>query len=143
MSDGVEEDRWGARAVNRAFVEQMGRGFITLRMLTGMSQADLARKAGIRPNQVSRYETGQVLPQISQLMKILTALETDVGDLLVTTQMLSWIDRRLTAEEHGAAAFSPTSWFALALDEQAAFLERARRLVSEPVPMEADGDPTG
>lgn len=131
---GREEHRWGPRAVNRAFAEQMGRGFITLRMLTGMSQAALARKAGIQPNQVSRYETGQVLPQIGQLLKLLDALETDVGDLVVATQMMSWLDRRLETQRSGKAPFAPTAWFSRVLDEQSAFLEKARRLVSEPVP---------
>jgi len=138
VSGEGEEDRWGPRAVNRNFAEKMGHGFIVLRMLTGMSQAELASKAGIRANQVSRYETGQVLPQIDQLMKILNALGTDVGDLVVTTQMLSWLDRRLEAQGRGEGAFAPSAWFAWALDEQAAFLERARRLVNEPVPAADD-----
>jgi len=62
--------------------DRLGETFIVLRMLRGLSQADLARRAGIRPNQVSRYETGQVLPQLGQLEKILDALDVGLAELL-------------------------------------------------------------
>ena len=62
--------------------DRLGETFIVLRMLRGLSQAELARRAGIRPNQVSRYETGQVLPQLGQLEKILGALDVGLAELL-------------------------------------------------------------
>ena len=54
-----------------------------VRVILGMSQAELAARAGIRPNQVSRYETGQVLPQLTQLGRLLGALELDVVDFFL------------------------------------------------------------
>ena len=54
-----------------------------VRVLLGMPQAELAARAGIRPNQVSRYETGQVLPQLTQLGRLLGALELDVVDFFL------------------------------------------------------------
>lgn len=62
--------------------DRLGETFVVLRMLRGLSQADLARRAGIRPNQVSRYETGQVLPQLGQLEKLLDALEVGLPEFL-------------------------------------------------------------
>lgn len=62
--------------------DRLGDTFVVLRMLRGLSQAELARRAGIRPNQVSRYETGQVLPQLGQLEKILDALDVGLAELL-------------------------------------------------------------
>lgn len=62
---------------------RLGRSLVLLRMLRGLSQDELARRAGIRPNQVSRYETGQVLPQMLQLAKLLTALGIDEVDFFL------------------------------------------------------------
>lgn len=39
-----------------------------------MSQYELAKRAGIRPNQISRYETGAVIPQITQLERLFDGL---------------------------------------------------------------------
>lgn len=39
-----------------------------------MSQYELAKRAGIRQNQISRYETGAVIPQITQLERIFDGL---------------------------------------------------------------------
>ena len=54
-----------------------------VRVILGMSQAELAARAGIRPNQVSRYETGEVLPQLTQLGRLLGALQLDVVDFFL------------------------------------------------------------
>ena len=61
----------------------LGKSLLMLRLLRGFSQADLAARAGIRPNQVSRYETGQVIPQLEQLGRLLDALAVEVVDFFL------------------------------------------------------------
>lgn len=80
---------------NSAYIEKVGITIQVLRLLRGISQAELARRSGIRPNQVSRYETGQVLPQWAQLAKMLDALELDLGDFVFATRLLIQLDRVL------------------------------------------------
>lgn len=63
--------------------DRLGETFVVLRLLRGLSQAELASRAGIRPNQISRYETGQVLPQLEQLGRLLAALDVDEVDFVL------------------------------------------------------------
>jgi transcriptional regulator with XRE-family HTH domain len=63
----------GARGVAGRF-GMLGKSLLMLRVLRGLSQAEVAQRAEIRPNQVSRYETGRVLPQLEQLARLLEAL---------------------------------------------------------------------
>lgn len=83
--------------------DRLGETFIVLRMLRGLSQADLARLAGIRPNQLSRYETGQVLPQLGQLEKILDALDIGMAELLFAMGHLERMARLLEEAERQPA----------------------------------------
>ena len=53
-----------------------------LRTDQGLSQEDLADRAGISANQVSRIENGQINMTISTLFALAQALETDPGALL-------------------------------------------------------------
>lgn len=75
--------------------EHLGETFVVLRLLRGLSQAELAERAGIRSNQISRYETGQVLPQLGQLERILTALEVGMPELLFAMSHLERTARLL------------------------------------------------
>lgn len=87
--------------------DRLGETFIVLRMLRGLSQAELARRAGIRPNQVSRYETGQVLPQLGQLEKILDALDVGLPELLFAMAHLERTAELLdTAQRHPPEAMA-------------------------------------
>lgn len=62
--------------------DRLGETLLILRVLRGMSQAELAGEAGIRSSQVSRYETGQVQPQLRQLERLLDALEVELPEML-------------------------------------------------------------
>jgi transcriptional regulator with XRE-family HTH domain len=68
--------------------DRLGETLTVLRLLRRLSQAQLAERAGIRSNQISRYETGQVLPQLAQLERILTALDVGMPELLFTLEHL-------------------------------------------------------
>ena len=46
-----------------------------LRQLKGMSQRDLATRAGFSVSQVSKYETGNCLPNLPSLERLLAALD--------------------------------------------------------------------
>ena len=81
---------------NRLLFERLGTTMIIIRTVKGISQAELAIRAGIRPNQVSRYETGQVLPQLVQLAKILDALEIDLTEFVLAMRLMGWMEELLT-----------------------------------------------
>lgn len=50
----------------------------------GMTQADLARAAGMHRAQVNHYATGSARPSLPTLLRLLEALGCTVGDLLET-----------------------------------------------------------
>lgn len=62
--------------------QRLGETLTVLRVLRRMSQSELAERAGIRATQVSRYETGQVQPQLAQLERLLDALEVGLPEFL-------------------------------------------------------------
>lgn len=47
----------------------------------GLSQAALAQQLGIRPDRLSRYETGDALPDLSEVEAIAKALGVTVASL--------------------------------------------------------------
>ena len=53
-----------------------------LRTEKGLSQAELARRAGVTERSIQRYEAGASYPQMSAIEKLATALGTSVDDLL-------------------------------------------------------------
>jgi transcriptional regulator with XRE-family HTH domain len=53
----------------------LGRTLTLLRNLRGLSQAALARSAGIGKSQLSKYENGKEKPKFESLSKILAVLE--------------------------------------------------------------------
>ena len=79
----------------------LGHALVMIRVVRGVSQAELAERAGIRPNQVSRYETGQVLPQLPQLGRLLDALGIDVIDFFLFVAQVRLLVQRL--DDAGAA----------------------------------------
>ena len=62
--------------------DRLGDTLTVLRILQRLSQAEVAAEAGIKATQVSRYETGQVLPQLPQLERLLDALGVDLPAFL-------------------------------------------------------------
>ncbi len=55
--------------------QNLGRTIAHLRGLKHLSQATLARRAGIGKSQLSKYEGGKELPKLDSLEKVLGALE--------------------------------------------------------------------
>ncbi|HMB53453.1 MAG TPA: helix-turn-helix transcriptional regulator [Thermoanaerobaculia bacterium] len=75
--------------------DRLGETITVLRLLRRLSQGELAERAGIRPNQISRYETGAVQPQLAQLERILEALDVGIAEFLFTMNHLDRTARLL------------------------------------------------
>lgn len=71
--------------------EHLGRALVLLRRLRGMSQGRVARSAGLGKSQLSKYESGQELPKLDSLERILNAMDLACLDLF---SALHEIDRR-------------------------------------------------
>jgi transcriptional regulator with XRE-family HTH domain len=53
-----------------------------LRMMRGLTQSDLGRRAGMGAASVSHFETGQRAPSLESLVKLADALDVSVDALL-------------------------------------------------------------
>lgn len=69
----------------------LGKTIVLLRELRSMSQAELAKAAGMGKSQVSKYERGKALPNLESLEKILEVLSLKPFDFFHT---LAMIDRQ-------------------------------------------------
>ena len=63
-------------------VSRFGERIRTLRHAGGLSQAELAQRAGLAPSSVSKIETGQMSPTYDVLLRLARGLATDLSDLL-------------------------------------------------------------
>jgi DNA-binding XRE family transcriptional regulator len=57
----------------------LARKIIKTRRMAGLSQVELARRAGIRPETLNRIEKGKTTPDVATIAKIERALETAEG----------------------------------------------------------------
>ncbi|HXV76849.1 MAG TPA: helix-turn-helix transcriptional regulator [Candidatus Polarisedimenticolaceae bacterium] len=60
----------------------VGRRLGAARLLRGLSQATVARRAGIAASYLSRVENGKVQPTYPTLMRIVRALRVDLGQVV-------------------------------------------------------------
>jgi transcriptional regulator with XRE-family HTH domain len=67
---------------------ELGRTLRILRESAGLSQAELASRAGLGKSQVSKYERGKELPQLVSLAKLLEALEAEPLTFFYTEHLL-------------------------------------------------------
>jgi len=113
----------------------LGDTIVVLRHLRGLSQAELAARAGIRPNQISRYETGQVLPQLGQLEKLLRALEVGLPELVFAMDHLARTAQLLEEPERPPAEallrHSVIAYWRHVSDLHLSVAAEVRRLVEE------------
>ena len=58
----------------------LARKIIKARRMAGLSQAELARRAGIRPETLNRIEKGKTTPDVATIAKIERALEAADDD---------------------------------------------------------------
>ena len=54
------------------------REYIYLRKLKGLTQAEVAERAGISRTNISRFESGEYNPTLEMLVKLATAMDLDI-----------------------------------------------------------------
>jgi transcriptional regulator with XRE-family HTH domain len=86
--------------------EHVGLALRVLRELKGVSQAGLARQAGLGKSQLSKYENGKDLPKLDSLAKVLSALEAEPLALFYLDHFLA----RLAAQESCEALLIDTKF---------------------------------
>jgi transcriptional regulator with XRE-family HTH domain len=67
---------------------ELGTTLRTLREAAGLSQAELARRAGLGKSQLSKYESGKELPKLASLEKLLGVLDAEPLTLFYTAHLL-------------------------------------------------------
>jgi transcriptional regulator with XRE-family HTH domain len=76
------------------FLAEIGRRLASKRDDLGLSQADVAAKSKLTPQQVSRYELGLSDPPLSTLLRITRVLQMSPTALLIQSMILSETDKR-------------------------------------------------
>lgn len=126
--------------------ERLGETITVLRILRGVSQAELADRCGIRANQISRYETGQVLPQLAQLERLLDALEVGLPEFLFAMSHLERTARLLDDAERLPAETlvrdSVATYWRQVTDLHLEMSRQVARVVRERMQGDGDGRPS-
>ena len=78
------------------------REYTYLRKLKGLTQAEVAERAGISRTNISRFESGEYNPTLEMLVKLATAMDLDI---LVTLKPKNNND---TECDNDVASFPPT-----------------------------------
>ena len=120
---------------NAGTFARLGDTIVVLRHLRGLSQAELAARAGMRPNQISRYETGQVLPQLGQLEKLLGALDVGLPEFVFAMDHLARTARLIEGSERLPAEVllrdSVTAYWRHVSDLHLSIAAEVRRVVED------------
>jgi transcriptional regulator with XRE-family HTH domain len=115
--------------------EHLGLTLTVLRLYRGLSQAELAERCGIRSNQISRYETGQVLPQLPQLDRILDGLRVNLPELLLALdtvgRLASYLDDAERTPAEVVARQSVAAYWAGVSDQQHKLHRQVCRLLEQ------------
>ena len=101
-----------------------GRALTLLRIQAGLTQKDLAERAGITPSMISEYEASKKRPHLDTLDKILVALGADVHELAATLH-------RAQREEIVKALPPPVPGYPLSETGVDSYRARALRLLAE------------
>jgi transcriptional regulator with XRE-family HTH domain len=67
----------------KAMQTEFGRHLVGVRRSRGLSQASIARLAGVAPSYLSRIETGKVNPTVDTAARIAAAVRTSLDDLVL------------------------------------------------------------
>lgn len=74
---------WGMpRVSDESITRSVGRRLRAARERAGITQAELAERAGLQAESISRIETGQRALSLGNLGRLATALEVGLGDLI-------------------------------------------------------------
>jgi transcriptional regulator with XRE-family HTH domain len=78
--------------------ENLGRALGLLRELRGLSQAALARRAGVGKSQISKYEGGRELPKLGSLERLLEILDVRQDAFFSIIAMLDGLHEHVSAK---------------------------------------------
>jgi transcriptional regulator with XRE-family HTH domain len=104
----------------------IGRRIREVREDLGMPAAELARRVGVAPNTVWRYESGEREPSMAMLEKIARALRTEPAELLREPSPLAEAPSRASSERVSASVERFRRVSASVEDAQRALLEVER-----------------
>jgi transcriptional regulator with XRE-family HTH domain len=86
----------------------LGPTLILLRTKRGLTQSQLARKAGVGKSSLSKYEKGKEFPKLPSLEKILDALAISRTGFFNAMEVLERVAEPAASEEHRLPPFPPT-----------------------------------
>jgi transcriptional regulator with XRE-family HTH domain len=66
----------------------LGSALRLLREAAGLTQAELARRAGLGKSQLSKYENGKEMPKLETLERLLEVLDAEPATLFYTAHLL-------------------------------------------------------
>lgn len=85
--------------------QYVGLALTLTRDVRRLGQEELAERTGVRPSQISRYETGAVIPQLAQLERLLNGLGIGYVEFFYVVsvverlvRVVERVDRRETPE---------------------------------------------
>ena len=108
----------------------LGRTLTLLRDLRGLSQAAVARRAGIGKSQLSKYETGKEKPKLESLSKLLAVLDVQPLQFFFALELGRKVLRGRRRRVIPAPQDSPAAvWLLRPLDAEDAFAGVLRELL--------------
>ena len=74
-----DKDKTNIECMQNNVRSSVGREYAYLRKLKGLTQAEVAKRAGISRTNVSRFESGEYNPSLEMLVKLAAAMDLDVS----------------------------------------------------------------
>ena len=79
----IEDSQFYKSGINIEYIQNnvrksLVREYIYLRKLKGLTQAEVAERAGISRTNISRFESGEYNPTLEMLVKLATAMDLDI-----------------------------------------------------------------
>ncbi|HEX4963083.1 MAG TPA: helix-turn-helix transcriptional regulator [Thermoanaerobaculia bacterium] len=76
------------RRANEKKKEELGPVLSILRVIRGFSQLELSQASGLRPQTISTYERGKMVPGLSSMKKLLAAMGYSLADVEKTKRFI-------------------------------------------------------
>jgi transcriptional regulator with XRE-family HTH domain len=107
----------------------LGRTLTLLRDLRGLSQAALARRAGIGKSQLSKYENGKEKPKLESLSKLLAVLDVQPLQFFFALELVGRCSGMLAPGDPAPQDSPAAVWLLRPLDAEDAFAGVLRELL--------------
>lgn len=83
LKDELEGEEFRQRWQEREAAYQLAREFLRLRKRQGLSQSEVARRAGLKQPAIARLESGAIKPTLETIQRVAHALGREVEISLV------------------------------------------------------------